>query len=135
MAALMFIYSIVPAVLICGTNLNMLFALTRFLAEPGGETLKKSNAMYKFGGYCSILIYVLLLAINRVGGVIMVDKIAVAMHVFAIIYLVAGILAGVALIIGAFAHVDKDVIPYVKGVFRQCLSFAVTLWIIAWLIS
>ena len=135
MAVLMSMYSVVPAILICGTNINMMFALTRFLAEPGGETLKKSKAMYKFGGYCSIIIYVLLLAINRVGGVIMVDKIAGAMHVFAIIYLIAGVLAGVALILGAYVDLDRDVLPYVKGVFRQCLTFAVTLWIIAWLIS
>lgn len=64
----------------------------------------------------------------------MVEKLAGTMYVFGVVFLIASIIAAIAAYIAAMDN-EKDAATLAKGIFSNCLVFALLLWVLAWLIS
>lgn len=64
----------------------------------------------------------------------MVKKLATTMHVFGIVFLIVAILAAIAAAVAAYDN-ENEAAVLIKSLFKNCLFFALLLWILTWLIS
>lgn len=64
----------------------------------------------------------------------MVGKIAGSMHTFAIVFLIAAIIAAIAAYFAAIGN-EREASVLAKDLFKSCIFFALLLWVLAWLIS
>lgn len=64
----------------------------------------------------------------------MVEKLAGTMFTFGIVFLIVAIIAAIAAFLAAMDD-EKEAAVLAKGLFGNCLFFAMILWVLAWLIS
>lgn len=129
------IYIVISIIFMCGISVNLWITFVIFnINQLGIKEMKKSIKLYLTDGHCNLWIYIYICIIQKMGVGIMIEKIAGAMHIFAIIYLITGIITGITWIVAAF-NKNSEAVVTIKSLFRSCLFFAILLWILTWLIS